>query len=348
MYDKTYYFFLLVLVVLLGGCAVTDDVTAVPGVTATTGAATATVVPEITATAEAATATVAPTEVVTLTPPPTPYDDTFWTADNIFNTILGSTSAPEGWQVQPCEGEAPWLCITNGQDFVGLVELGVYPLDTHPEFQAILADLGLEPGVDLQPGDARAALSALAENYLDVIREDREITYPDDPFIPIGPEPVQVGQLPGVTVGFVRENSAGEVLERYLSYAAFDGHAIYWLTAPYDPANVTTFVSDEALTQFEPYLREIVAALLLPPPVVKTDVEAVSVVVGGVSLMGVYGQAPLGIGVLIEASQAEPYIVTGASADGRWWRVECAEALTGVCWLPADPQRVQPALPAGS
>jgi hypothetical protein len=34
--------------------------------------------------------------------------------------------------------------------------------------------------------------------------------------------------------------------------------------------------------------------------------------------------------------------VTGASPDGRWWQVVCPQVLSGVCWLPTDPQRVQP------
>ena len=355
MFHKTYHFFLLVPVVLLAACSVTDNGTDSGDVTATAEPATMTIVPDVTAepatatvvpgvTGEPATVTAVPTTAPTQ-PIPTADPNMPWTADNIFNTILGPTPAPEGWQVQPCEGEAPWLCISDGQDIVGYVELIVYPLDTHPDFQAILAELGLEPGTELQPDDARAALAALAQDYLDIIREDRQITYPDDAFIPVEPEPVQVGQLPGLAFGFVRQNTAGEVQERYLNFNAFDGHVIYWLTAPYDPANVTTFVSDEALTQFEPNLREIIAGLLLPPPVVETDVEAVNVVASGVPLTTVYGLGQLGAGILVEASQAEPYVVTGASPDGRWWRVECAEALAGICWLPADGQRVRPVTP---
>ena len=343
MFSRTPLFCLLI--VLLAACSPPTSDTATGTAPATAEPATATVVPGVTD--EPATATAVPTTSPTQ-PIPTADPNMPWTAANIFNTILGPAPAPEGWQVQPCEGEAPWLCISDGQETVGLVELAVYPLDGHTEFQAILAELGLEPGIELQPDEARAALSALAESYLDIIREDRQITYPDDPFIPIGPEPVQVGRLPGVAIGFIHENGDRQVVERYLNYTAFDGHTIYWITAPYDPANVTTFVSDEALTQLEPYLREIVAGLMLPPPVVESDVEAVNVVAGGVSLMAVYGQAPLGAGVLVEASQTEPYVVTGASPDGRWWRVECPEALTGVCWLPADPQRVRPATPSGN
>jgi hypothetical protein len=29
--------------------------------------------------------------------------------------------------------------------------------------------------------------------------------------------------------------------------------------------------------------------------------------------------------------------VTGASVDGRWWRVTCPNTPAGACWLAADP-----------
>ncbi len=33
----------------------------------------------------------------------------------------------------------------------------------------------------------------------------------------------------------------------------------------------------------------------------------------------------------------QPLAVTGASADGRWWRVTCPDTLASTCWLAADP-----------
>jgi hypothetical protein len=238
--------------------------------------------------------------------------------------------------------------VSDGQESVGAAELLFTALDTHPDFQAILAENGLEPGTTPQPGEAyesaiRAALTALAEQYLAVIEADRQATYPNDTFVRLEPEPTQVGQLPGLTFGFRREDASGMVAERYLNYAAYDQGVLYWLGAQYDPANVTTFVSNEVLTEFEPYLREIVAGLNLPPPVMETEVAAVNVLTAGVPLTAVYGQGVFGVGVPVDASQDEPYPVTGASPDGRWWQVACPEVLAGVCWLPADPARVQPA-----
>jgi hypothetical protein len=275
-------------------------------------------------------------------------DPNAWSAVNPLHILLGSTPAPEGWMVQPCEGEAALLCISNGQQTIGAAELLINPLDTNPEFQAFLEEQGITPETMPEPGEAyetavRAALASQAEQYLDIIEADRQITYPDDPFNRLESEPVLLGELPGLAFGFTREDASGAIEERYLNIAAYDRGVLYWLAAPYDPANVTTFTSDEALLEFEPYLREIAAGLRLPPPVVESDVEAVNVTARGVQLMAVYGQGPFGAGTLVEASQDEPYIVTGVSPDGRWWQVVCPEVLSGVCWLPTDPQRVLPA-----
>ncbi|HEX2184343.1 MAG TPA: hypothetical protein VHN78_02410, partial [Chloroflexota bacterium] len=48
-------------------------------------------------------------------PPPAPA------SDNLFATILGPADAPAGWAVRPCEGDAPFLCVSAGQERVGTV-----------------------------------------------------------------------------------------------------------------------------------------------------------------------------------------------------------------------------------
>jgi hypothetical protein len=210
-----------------------------------------------------------------------------------------------------------------------------------------LAEQGITLDDAPEPGEAydtavRAALTAQAERYLDLIEADRAFTYPDDPFTRLDPEPVMLGSLPGLAFGFMREDAIG-VAERYLNIAAYNAGVLYWFAAPYDPANVTTFISDEALLQFERYFREIAAGLQLPPPVVETEVDAINVIADGVQLTAVYGQGPFGVGAPVDATQDAPYTVTGASPDGRWWQAVCPEVLSQTCWLPADPQRVEPA-----
>ena len=279
-------------------------------------------------------------------PIPTPYVDTFWTAENIFATILTETTLPDGWQVEPCEGVSAFLCVRKDEEIVGAVELGVYPLESNPNFQAMLAAQQISPEsadqVDVHDPAVHSALLALAEDHLKSIAADRQITTPDDPFIRIEPKPIQLGALPGLALGFVHESPAGEVIERYLSHVAFDGRVLYWVTAAYDPANFSTFVSDEMLTEFAATLPEILSNLHLPPPVMETDVHAVNVVGNDVFFTAVYGEGLYGIGVLESISQDDPIPVTGVSPDGRWWRVECTTSLSGICWLPADPQRVRP------
>jgi hypothetical protein len=58
----------------------------------------------------AAEATVPP---ITTLPIPTLDPNGSWSAVNPLYYLLGPTSAPEGWLVEPCEGEAVLLCITD-------------------------------------------------------------------------------------------------------------------------------------------------------------------------------------------------------------------------------------------
>jgi hypothetical protein len=175
-------------------------------------------------------------------------------------------TAPEGWQVAPCEGEAPVLCISDGQENIGYAELLIFPLSSYTPDQPVVAAASEVPAdvsdyTDEDRARAREALVALAEEHLAVIAEDRAITYPDDTVTPLPMEAVQMGVLPALALGFVRTNEAGEVQERYLNVAAFDRQFVYWFGANYDPANISTFVSDAAVSQFAPFFYEIAADL---------------------------------------------------------------------------------------
>jgi hypothetical protein len=175
---------------------------------------------------------------------------------------------PEGRRVEPCEGEAPVLCISDGQQNMGYAELLIFPLSSYPE------DHPVRLAAEALPADPAAytaeqetavqqALTALAEEHLAVIAADRAITYPNDTFTPLPAEAAQMGALPALSFGFVHTNQADEVVERYLNIAAFDRRFIYWFGVNYDPANVSTFVSDTAVTQFAPFFLQIAASLPL-------------------------------------------------------------------------------------
>ncbi|MCI0394911.1 MAG: hypothetical protein L0332_05565 [Chloroflexi bacterium] len=190
---------------------------------------------------------------------------------NPFHTLLGPATLPEEWAVEPCPGDAPFLCVARNGQNVGYVELLSLPLADQTDFQAILEAHGLTPGARPEAGDtyaasARAALADLAANYLASVEADRQQTYPPGArFIPSPMEPVRVGVLPGLSFGFTSVGADEAILERYVNYAAFDEDTLYWLGAQYDPQNVTTFTTDDDLLAFVPYLQGIVAALRLPP-----------------------------------------------------------------------------------
>lgn len=49
--------------------------------------------------------------------------------------------------------------------------------------------------------------------------------------------------------------------------------------------------------------------------------------------------------VLGQIYPGETAKVTGASADGNWWQIECPAGLSGDCWVSADPQLTESATP---
>ena len=197
-------------------------------------------------------------------PPPTP--------GNPFSALLGPVTAPPGWTIQPCEGLGPFLCVSTGEGFPGSVELLYYPLGQRQDMQRWMVEAGLEPGMPLDPSDpeqarrARVALQALRADHMGVVEEDRNLTYPEArTLVLLEPEEVQVGRLPGLFYGFAGMEQNGQTYERWLTYAALDGQNLYILTAFYDPSDSPgSMPSDEALLAFAPYLRKIIAGLLLP------------------------------------------------------------------------------------
>jgi hypothetical protein len=152
---------------------------------------------------------------------------------------------------------------------VGYAELLIYPLsgyaEDHPVRQTA-ETLPADPAAYTaeQETAVQQALTALAEEYLDSIAADRAITYPDDTFTALPADLAQMGGLPGLTYGFVRTDSKEEVVERYISIAAFDRQFIYLFVINFDPANFSTFVSDTAVTQFTPFFLETAVSLPLP------------------------------------------------------------------------------------
>ena len=302
--------------------------------------------PSPTLPAPSPTVTAAPTAIAV---PPAPTPDL--TSDNVFATILGPAAAPPDWRVRPCDGDGPLLCIFAGRELVGRIELSLWHLETHSDFQALLKQQGLTPGaIDYRnPEHApkiAAAMRGFVDQYHGIFEQDRQTTYGDTrTYTRLETQPAQVGTIPGVRYGFVMTDQAGTVRERWLSFAAFDGTLLYILVPHYDPNSYFSFTSDADLQRFEPFLPHLMAGLRLPLPVQDTTVKEV------VTQAGMPVPAPLfrfyavGSNPVAELPPAQTLQVTGQSPNQRWWRVVCPDDKPGECWVSADPKVTQPKTP---
>jgi hypothetical protein len=266
--------------------------------------------------------------------------------DNIWSSILGAAPAPASWSVRPCPWHsAPFLCVSIGSEIIGSPEINIYPLQTHNEFQQMLADVGLDPAsVDYrdpqQASRVTAALMAFVGNYHSTFEEDRRVTYGGTKtYSRLETQEVTMGDLPAVHYGFAVLNPDGTVHERWLSYAGFDGDLLFVVVAPFYPDDLPgRFRSDAELQQFEPYLTKIVEGLKLPLPVMPADVKSITAL-QEVQMHAAYTIAANPIGPV---GKGETRAVNAQSPNGRWWRVECTENKHGNCWVQADPLLVTP------
>jgi hypothetical protein len=355
---KTLALLLLAALALLAACAgPAADGTPTPETSLATATATsaapetaetATSEPEATATQAAPQPTETGTAQAANTPSPANTVPTT-TSGNVFETILGEAAAPPGWSVRPCQGDGPLLCVNSGEDAAGINELSVWHLETLPDFQRMLQEANVPAGpLDLENPEHRSAvleaLRAFVENYHRIFEEDREITYRDRlkvTYARLDTVVANVGALPGLKYGFAIIKDDGTVLERWILYSAFDGALLHTINAFYFPDTVFTFRSDEDLRTFEPYLDKIIAGLMLPLPVVETDVKQVRTLV----TTPVFRYYATGSNPVVELPAGETLRVTGKSPNGQWWRVTCPQGTAGECWVKADANVSQPGTP---
>jgi hypothetical protein len=191
---------------------------------------------------------------------------------NIWNSILGKITAPPGWNVAPCVGNAPLLCITSEGKNLGSVQMQIYPLEKQPQFEKMLVDAGIPMGVRVDsqnPNNQTKILSALnawiTDSYLKQWK-DRQNSYNNMvTFANYPPQQVNIGRLQGLRYGFAGIKKEGGIQEQYLAYMAFDGDAIYVINTAFDPkAKSAIFEKPENLAIFEPFLSAIAANLKLP------------------------------------------------------------------------------------
>jgi hypothetical protein len=194
--------------------------------------------------------------------------------ENIWKKILDVKTANNslGWNVAPCEGNAPLLCVSSKKELLGTVELAVYPLENLPQFQKMLSDAGITPRVkenDQNPQyrtKLATALKAWVDDHYAVLAKDRQATYGKDiTFLTQLPQKVDIARLQGMYYGFAGIKRGGGIQERHVGYITFDDKSVYVITSAFDPTSVTgKFDKLENFQNFEPYLNAIAKNMNLP------------------------------------------------------------------------------------
>jgi hypothetical protein len=192
--------------------------------------------------------------------------------ENIWKKILGEITAPNGWEVAPCPGNAPLLCVSSKGEILGTVEIGIYPVKNNPDFQKNLtvAGIPLSSNVDYQSPKYQTqvsqALRAWVANLYATLAKDRQSSYGNKiVFSAYPPQQSSVGKLQGISYGFIGLKLEGGVQEQHIGRVAFDGTKLYVINTAFDPSSVTgKFEKLENLAIFQPYLSAIAANLKLP------------------------------------------------------------------------------------
>lgn len=191
---------------------------------------------------------------------------------NIWQRVLGKNPiAPNGWQIAPCQGNAPLLCVSSKGEVLGTVEIGVYQVSNNPNFQKHLKEAGIPFGTQLDYKNSsnqtkvETALKGWVADYYASLLQDRQKGYGNKIVFSTHPlEEINLGKLPGIRYGFTGIKQEGGLQEQYISHAAYDGTVLYVISTSFDPGAVTgKFEKLENLLIFQPYYYAIAENLNL-------------------------------------------------------------------------------------
>jgi hypothetical protein len=163
---------------------------------------------------------------------------------------------PSGWLVRDCLGERPTMCVWDGEELLGDVELATgYPLDPH------------EDGL----GEAEI-LTGRATSFLEHFRADRAEGCEGFIFEADEITDATVGGKPAVRTGFTLWSADGVVVERVVNhYLMHDGLLALVNTDAYaveggclPPSDVDASFNPEVLLRFEQHLDRLVADTPVP------------------------------------------------------------------------------------
>jgi hypothetical protein len=212
------------------------------------------------------------TPTKTATPASTPSQQSSANKVNVWQNLLGSTSAPSNWQVIPCQGEANLLCVSSQGKGLGTVEVEISPVKSNPDFQKHLTEVGISQSspADLQNPQFQSklikSLQAWVADSYNNFAKDHQTKYANNiAFSSYPPQQATVGKLPGMRYGFVRLKPDGGIQEQYIAYVTSNGTQLYVITTSFN-SNLSQgrFESLENLAIFQPYLSAIAENLNLP------------------------------------------------------------------------------------
>ena len=167
--------------------------------------------------------------------------------------ILGTTAAPDGWQVAPCENPI-LLCVTADGEFAGTVERFSYPL----------SDIDLADPVEPTAGSELEYLQAWVAEHYAVIQSDRQLADGSLVFTTEPPTEISVGGLPGLRYSFAATHPNGTLFDRYVGYVTTDGELLHvFVTGIIGGDYAGVFGDSAVLGEFEPYLDDIIQNLSL-------------------------------------------------------------------------------------
>ncbi|WOD39569.1 hypothetical protein [Nodosilinea sp. E11] len=189
-------------------------------------------------------------------PPPSPIAESpavVNAATTDWADLLGPTSAPENWQVEPCDNPV-LLCVTANGEILGTVERFSHPFSEESW-----------PGaVPTTPVAQRQFLEIWVADHYAAIKSDRAGADPNLQFSAVPPAPARVGRLPGLRYGYTITHPNGAVFDRTVGYVATDGEQIYVFVTGViggDPSG--SFGNEADLAAFEPHLATLIAGLQL-------------------------------------------------------------------------------------
>ncbi|HSM80888.1 MAG TPA: hypothetical protein VLS96_04340 [Nodosilinea sp.] len=189
-------------------------------------------------------------------PPPAPMTEEAAGADGAiagWADLLGPVSAPDGWQVEPCQNPV-LLCLRAEGEILGTVERFGYPL----------SEVSLQGGAPKTPEAQRQFLEAWVAEHYATMQSDRAGADPDLQFAAEPPAPARVGSLPGLRYGYTITHPNGVVFDRTVGYVATDGEQVYvFVTGVISGDPSGSFGNEADLAVFEPYLAPIMAGLRL-------------------------------------------------------------------------------------